>query len=34
MTTNLLPVREYLKEKYGEEYDFDEVRLARFFREG
>jgi hypothetical protein len=30
-TENLSPVREYLFEKYGDEYDYDEVRLARLF---
>jgi hypothetical protein len=32
-TEALSPVREYLYETYGEEYDYDEVRLARLFRE-
>lgn len=30
-TEALSPVREYLAETYGEEYDYDEVRLARLF---
>lgn len=30
-TENLSPVREYLFDTYGDEYDFDEVRLARLF---
>jgi PIF1-like helicase/Helix-turn-helix domain len=30
-TESLSPVREYLFEKYGDEYDYDEVRLARLF---
>ena len=32
-TDALSPVREYLFETYGEDYDYDEVRLARLFRE-
>jgi hypothetical protein len=31
-TDALSPVREYLYETYWEEYDYDEVRLARLFR--
>lgn len=34
MTENLSPIREYLREQVGEEYDYDEIRLARLFREG
>ncbi len=30
-TEALSPVREYLYETFGEEYDYDEVRLARLF---
>ncbi len=30
-TEALSPVREYLYETYGDEYDYDEVRLARIF---
>lgn len=32
-TESLSPVREYLFETYGEDFDYDEVRLARLFRE-
>jgi PIF1-like helicase/Helix-turn-helix domain len=31
-TESLSPVREYLFETYGEDFDYDEVRLARLFR--
>ncbi len=34
MTENLSPVREYLREQWDEIYDYDEIRLARLFREG
>lgn len=30
-TEALSPVREYLYDTYGDEYDYDEVRLARLF---
>lgn len=30
-TEALSPVREYLYENFGDEYDYDEVRLARLF---
>lgn len=30
-TEALSPVREYLYETFGDEYDYDEVRLARLF---
>ena len=30
-TRSLSPVREYLTEQYGEEFSYDEVRLARLF---
>ena len=32
MTENLSPVREYLIEQHGWDFDYDEIRLARFFR--
>jgi hypothetical protein len=32
-TEALSPVREYLYENFGDEYDYDEVRLARLFIE-
>lgn len=30
-TKNLAPIKEYLYETYDEEYDYDEIRLARLF---